>query len=81
MSQWCARIGVSQPPRQGRGYLRIIEQGYAPIQLAAKVTERGENGSCRPKYGLHVLVTLMLRLLIAEGLNPKKVQNCWATPR
>ena len=67
--------GLVFPNRLGKvdSYLGIIEQGYAPIQIAAKVTERREDGTAA-KYGLHALRHACASLWIEAGLNAKRIQ-------
>jgi integrase len=71
-------------------YLSIIEQGYAPIQIAAGITVRRmrRNKKGKPvvdddskpvidtlsKYGLHALRHACASLWIEQGLNPKRIQ-------
>jgi integrase len=68
--------GLVFPNPSGKidSYLGILERGYAPIQIAAKVTERREDGP-GAKYGLHALRHACASLWIEEGLNPKRIQN------
>jgi integrase len=64
------------PNRLGNvdSYLGIIEQGYLPIQIAAKVTIKCADG-LRAKYGLHALRHACASLWIEEGLNAKRIQK------
>ena len=68
-------LGLAFRNRVGKvaSYLNILEQGYGPIQIAARVTERRDDGLAA-KYGLHALRHACASLLIEEGLNRKRVQ-------
>lgn len=69
-------LGLVFPNDHGKvaSYLNILEQGYSPIQIAARVTtRRGEDQMA--KYGLHALRHATASLWIEEGLNPKRIMT------
>ena len=74
-------LGLVFPTRLGKvdSYLSIIEQGYLPIQIAAKVTVRRGKG-LTAKYGLHALRHACASLWIEEGLDPKRFQVLMGHP-
>jgi integrase len=85
-------LGLVFPNSLGKvdSYLSIIEQGYAPIQIAKGITEQRVrlNKDRKPvigeddkpvidtvaKYGLHALRHACASLWIEQGLNPKRIQ-------
>lgn len=52
----------------------IHTRGWKPLQIAAGVVSKGEDGKPAPKYNLHALRHFRASLLIADGANPKEVQ-------